>query len=198
MSGRSKIETVREGYRPNCIKTLFVGESAPASGDFFYCGGNAMLTHMRCAVEPALGGSGGSDQDFLERFKKYGWFLDDLVLTPVNHLTKSERKAKCLEAQRSLADRIAAYQPEAIVSLLIFTKPFVDEAAILLGWRGYFGFCQTPRVLTNLEAWIRRRLRMYLWRQWSNGVCRTLPRHEPPRALPGRYGMHYPKLPRLI
>src|SRR5689334_24119211 len=24
----------------------------------------------------------------------------------------------------------------------------------LIGWRGYFGFCQTPRVLTNLEAWI--------------------------------------------
>ncbi|WP_292584131.1 ATP-binding cassette domain-containing protein [Mesorhizobium sp.] len=31
------------------------------------------------------------------------------------------------------------------------------------------GFCQTPRVLTNLEAWTRRRLRMYLWRQWGNG-----------------------------
>jgi RNA-directed DNA polymerase len=27
----------------------------------------------------------------------------------------------------------------------------------LVGWRGYFGFCQTPRVLTNLEAWVRRR-----------------------------------------
>src|ERR1700756_2422292 len=39
----------------------------------------------------------------------------------------------------------------------------------LVGWRGYFGFCQTPRVLTNLEAWIRRRLRSYLWRQWQNG-----------------------------
>ena len=30
-------------------------------------------------------------------------------------------------------------------------------------------FCQTPRVLTNLEAWIRRRMRLYLWRQWRNG-----------------------------
>ena len=39
----------------------------------------------------------------------------------------------------------------------------------LLGWRGYFGFCQTPRVLTSLEKWIRRRLRAYLWRQWNNG-----------------------------
>src|ERR1700719_2139689 len=39
----------------------------------------------------------------------------------------------------------------------------------LIGWRSYLGFCQTPRVLTNLEAWIRRRLRAYLWRQWQNG-----------------------------
>jgi hypothetical protein len=31
----------------------------------------------------------------------------------------------------------------------------------LIGWRGYFGFCQTPRVLTNLEAWIRRRIRSF-------------------------------------
>ena len=42
-------------------------------------------------------------------------------------------------------------------------------APYLVGWRGYFGFCQTPRVLSNLDAWIRRRVRMYLWRQWKNG-----------------------------
>jgi len=28
-------------------------------------------------------------------FKVRGWYLDDLVLTPVNHLTRRERKAKC-------------------------------------------------------------------------------------------------------
>jgi RNA-directed DNA polymerase len=42
----------------------------------------------------------------------------------------------------------------------------------MIGWRSYFGFCQTPIVLTNLEAWIRRRLRMYLWRQWKTGQNR--------------------------
>jgi RNA-directed DNA polymerase len=45
-------------------------------------------------------------------------------------------------------------------------KPYI------VGWRGYFGFCQTPRVLTNLEAWIRRRLRLYLWRQRRTGQNR--------------------------
>ncbi len=47
-----------------------------------------------------------------------------------------------------------------------------ELAPYLIGWRGYFGFCQTPRVLTHLEARIRRRLRMYLWRQWHNGPNR--------------------------
>jgi RNA-directed DNA polymerase len=44
-----------------------------------------------------------------------------------------------------------------------------ELAPYLIGWRSYFGFCQTPRVLMHLEAWIRRRLRAYLWRQWRNG-----------------------------
>jgi len=49
------------------------------------------------------------------------------------------------------------------------TKVIEQLARYLIGWRGYFGFCQTPRVLSNLDAWIRRRLRMYLWRQWRTG-----------------------------
>ena len=63
----------------------------------------------------------------------------------------------------------------------------------LVGWRGYFGFCQTPRVLTNLEAWIRRRLRLYLWRQWrllrspsAGRICAAAstnaPSPKPPRS----------------
>src|SRR4029077_19516668 len=90
-----EVEAVRARYRPERIKTLFVGESAPYSGDFFYCGNTAMLRYMRRAVELAFGETG----NFLESFKAYGWYLDDLVLTPVNHLTKSQRKAKCLDAQ---------------------------------------------------------------------------------------------------
>ena len=52
------------------------------------------------------------------------------------------------------------------------TKLIEPLARYLIGWRGYYGFCQTPRVLSNLDAWIRRRLRMYLWRQWRTGQRR--------------------------
>jgi RNA-directed DNA polymerase len=37
----------------------------------------------------------------------------------------------------------------------------------LNGWRGYFGFCETSSVLRQLDVWIRRRLRCYLWKQWK-------------------------------
>jgi len=37
----------------------------------------------------------------------------------------------------------------------------------LRGWRGYFGFCETPEVLIGLIRWVRLRLRAALWRQWK-------------------------------
>jgi RNA-directed DNA polymerase len=37
----------------------------------------------------------------------------------------------------------------------------------LNGWRGYFGYCETRSVLRELDGWIRRRLRAYLWKQWK-------------------------------
>jgi RNA-directed DNA polymerase len=42
----------------------------------------------------------------------------------------------------------------------------------LLGWRGYFGFCQTPSVLRALDQWLRRRLRAIAWKQWKRGRTR--------------------------
>ena len=39
----------------------------------------------------------------------------------------------------------------------------------LRGWLGYFGDCQTPSVLQNLELWLRRRLRSVVWKQWKHG-----------------------------
>jgi RNA-directed DNA polymerase len=39
----------------------------------------------------------------------------------------------------------------------------------LRGWRGYYGFCQTPSVLRDLDSWIRRRLRSFIWKQLRHG-----------------------------
>jgi RNA-directed DNA polymerase len=42
-----------------------------------------------------------------------------------------------------------------------------DLTKYVRGWIGYFGFCETHSVLRNLDAWIRRRLRCYIWKQWK-------------------------------
>ncbi|MEA2912791.1 MAG: RNA-directed polymerase [Bradyrhizobium sp.] len=49
----------------------------------------------------------------------------------------------------------------------------VKELSVYLtGWRGYFGFCQTPSVLRALDEWLRRRLRAIAWKQWKTGRAR--------------------------
>src|SRR5229473_3149564 len=47
-----------------------------------------------------------------------------------------------------------------------------ELSAYLVGWRGYYGFCQTPSVLRTLDEWIRRRLRAIAWKQWKRGGTR--------------------------
>ena len=52
-------------------------------------------------------------------------------------------------------------------------KQIIEKLSLYLnGWRGYFGFCQTPSVLRKLDEWIRRRLRAIVWTQWKHGRTR--------------------------
>ena len=47
-----------------------------------------------------------------------------------------------------------------------------DLATYLVGWKGYFGFCETRSTLHKLDHWIRRRLRATIWKQWKRGRVR--------------------------
>ena len=50
----------------------------------------------------------------------------------------------------------------------ISMQAMVEQLATYLrGWGGYFGFCQTPSVLRDLNSWVRRRLRCVQWKQWK-------------------------------
>jgi RNA-directed DNA polymerase len=37
----------------------------------------------------------------------------------------------------------------------------------LMGWCGYFSLADTPSTFREMDKWIRRRLRMCLWKQWK-------------------------------
>jgi RNA-directed DNA polymerase len=59
-----------------------------------------------------------------------------------------------------------------------------DLTGYLRGLVGYFGFCETPWELRNLDGWIRRRLRAVAWKHWKHGStrCRELMRRGISRA----------------
>ncbi|MGI9862771.1 group II intron reverse transcriptase/maturase [Moorella naiadis] len=51
--------------------------------------------------------------------------------------------------------------------------------AYLGGWVGYFALAETPSTFQKIEGWLRRRLRMCLWKQWK----RVRTRYRELRAL---------------
>jgi RNA-directed DNA polymerase len=66
-----------------------------------------------------------------------------------------------------------------------------DLKGYMRGWVGYFGFTQSYSVLQDLDGWIRRRLRAFLWKQWKTGRNRYAKlrqrgvSHEPAKAAAG-------------
>ena len=77
------------------------------------------------------------------------------------------------EPKRRLAPKAIARFKQRVRELTRRTRGVKVETMVaqlsryLRGWRGYFGFCQTPTVLRSLEEWLRRRLRSVVWKQWK-------------------------------
>jgi RNA-directed DNA polymerase len=80
--------------------------------------------------------------------------------------------------RRRIAPKAMARFKERVRELTRRTKgvsleDMVQELTVYLrGWHGYFGFCQTPSVLEDLDSWIHRKLRCFLWKQWKQGRTR--------------------------
>lgn len=53
----------------------------------------------------------------------------------------------------------------------------------LLGWKAYFGLAEVLSPLRDLDKWIRRRLRCYLWKQWGRAGYRELRKRGVARDL---------------
>jgi hypothetical protein len=126
------LEKLRKSFYPDCITTLFVGESAPASGRFFYSGNSSLFRAMKRAF--------GDRESFLEDFKRSGFYLDDLVLMPVNKLESRERSRRRQEAVPELAKRLAEYKPKAVVVVMRAILPKVRQAMQIAGM-SYEPFC---------------------------------------------------------
>src|SRR5580658_8042107 len=126
------LEKLRKSFHPDCVTTLFVGESAPASGRFFYSGNSSLFRAMKRAF--------GDRETFLEDFKRSGFYLDDLVLTPINKIERRERSRRRQEAVPELAKRLVKYKPKAVVVVMRAILPKVRQAMEIAGM-SYEPFC---------------------------------------------------------
>ena len=129
-------ESLRAKYRPDHVSVLFVGESPPAGGTFFYAANSILYRAteeaFRDAVPDLL-----NEGAFLGAFNRMGCFLVDLCLEPVNHLSMkdpvqlAERLTLRTQGEPRLAELVAALQPEVIVGVLMSIGPNIRAAMTL-------------------------------------------------------------------
>lgn len=134
MSRHNAAERLREKFRPDHICLLFVGESPPASGRFFYRRDSGLYRAMRDTfhkIDPAI-----DDDNFLTTFQAMGHYLIDLCPEPVDHLDPKPRRAACKASEASLTAEILRLQPEAIATLLKSIESNVARAVSAAGWSG--------------------------------------------------------------
>jgi hypothetical protein len=107
-----RIASLRERYRPEKIRVLFVAESPPDSGEgelrFFYNASQERHDHMyRSLMEaafPDFKHRPGEKEGWLRKFQQAGYYMIDATDRPVNHLSPAERRR---ELNSSLETRIA-------------------------------------------------------------------------------------------
>ena len=116
-------------------------------------------------------------------------FITDKLKLKVNQCkSKVDRPGRCKflgfrltmgkQARRSIAPSSLRRFKQRVRQLTSYRRGISIEQMIqrlnryLLGWRGYFGYCQSRTVLVDLDSWIRRRLRCVYWRRWKHGKRR--------------------------
>lgn len=168
MASQRARERTRRAYAPDDLRVLFIGESPPTGGTFFY-DANSALYFATCeafiAAIPAL----KRRRDFLGAFQQLGCYLDDLSLRPIDKLPTREKLRARDAAVPALARRLTGLTPRLVVVVVKGIRPQVDAALDRAGLGAVpFGALPFPgrwhradyvaELTTLVRGWRRRRL----------------------------------------
>lgn len=146
-------ERLRESFRPAHIQLLFIGESPPASGRFFYSANSGLYRAMRMAFQ--IADATIDDENFLALFQKRGCYLTDLCDEPIDQLGPHERRARRRNGERDLARQLRRLRPMMIAPVLRSIVKNVENATSLARWHGRILQLPYPgRWLRNREAFL--------------------------------------------
>ena len=120
-------EALRQQYRPDKIKILMVADSPPAIGThFFYdtSSHDSLRVFTKESFNHLYPEVLISDQkQFLDYYKSFGFYLEDLCHTPVNRLPEAEKKVVRAESIPKLAARLVQYKNAGnLESIIIVSK----------------------------------------------------------------------------
>ena len=127
-------ERLRRRYRPARVRILFVGESPPASGRFFYQADSGLYRAVQQTFLAAF--LGLSAANFLESFRKLDCYLVELCGRPVDRLTARQRRLACSQGETRLGATIRRLNPEVIVTVVRSIATNVEKARARANWQG--------------------------------------------------------------
>lgn len=133
----SGIDQVREDFRPSDVRTIFVGESSPATGTHFYRANSNLFRATHEAFALAYGADVVPDGPrFLQWFRDQGCWLVDLADRPVNRLPGRPRKDAVDAGVDRLATTIRETRPERIIVIKASIATPVRQAGDAAGYEG--------------------------------------------------------------
>jgi hypothetical protein len=128
----ANIARLREHYKPDRVRVLFVAESPPESTDdevrFFYNPRQERWDHMyrsvMKAVFPDFAYRKGEKDKWLREFKKHGYYMIDATDQPLNRLSPARRREKLNAAVNGKLHEIAELVSPSTPILLVKKNVF--------------------------------------------------------------------------
>lgn len=136
-------------YADDCniyVKTLRAGERVKASVTRF------IETRLKLKVNQA---KSAVDRPWRRKFLGFCFSSDKEPKVRIAKQSLQKAKARI----REITSRKKAMRTEERIQEL---------NRYLMGWHGYFSLADTPSAFKAMDMWIRRRLRMCLWKQWKS------------------------------
>jgi hypothetical protein len=120
-------------YRPDNLRVLFIGESRPAQGTFFYHENSHLYRYIKQAFEQASGAPFSC-----ETFKQFGCWLYDVSGNPVNNIPRAERRKQIKGGLPSLEKVLKELEPEFVYVVKMgdsraFVSPSIRQAGFIDG-----------------------------------------------------------------
>ncbi len=103
-------DEAREKYRPAKIRCLFIGESRPAGGTFFFNENSNLYFATKEAFQRTMGTSFDC-----KLFQEFGCWLYDVCDVPVNHLIHAERIALIQRGIPALRETLQKLKPKCVI-----------------------------------------------------------------------------------